>query len=429
VVPQVAAARATRRRGGTALLVLAVCCVAVGAGFFLTHVLVRPPWHHTFDLRVYRGAVRWWLQGRPLYAFIRPHTSLGFTYPPFAVLCLLPLALGTETTATVLITLASSAALLITTAWLVAPPARRRGWPVGFAVALAVPLALVLDPVRETLGWGQVGLLLALLVLADVRALQRGRRWAGMGIGLAAAIKLTPALFVVYLLVSGRWRPAAVAAGTALGATSLALVVDPGASVTYWTTALWQTGRVGDPVKTNNQSILGLLARLAAPRPPDRVVWALLVAAVLAVGLWRAARAARRGDELAGITITGLAACLVTPVAWTHHLYWVVPAVVVLADLATGTPPATHRRLPARAVAVTAGAAVAAVGAAFGLSVIWYFAGDTVHGRDGLAGVLGENAYPLIMAALLVALPARAPAASSAARTTAPPPPGGSSPR
>ena len=56
-----------------------------------------PVWHHTFDLRVYRGAVRWWLDGRPLYDFVRPHTEKGFTYPPFAVLVLLPLALGTET--------------------------------------------------------------------------------------------------------------------------------------------------------------------------------------------------------------------------------------------------------------------------------------------------------------------------------------------
>jgi alpha-1,2-mannosyltransferase len=425
-----ASTRTGVRRGPlVALRALAVCCLAVGVWLYVDHLLVRPPWHHTFDLRVYRGAVRWWLRDRPLYAFLRPHTSLGFTYPPFAVLCLLPLALGSETTATVLLTTVSTVALLVTTTWLVAPVARRRGWPVWFTVGVAVPVAVAMDPVRETLGWGQVGLLLALLVLADVRALERGRPWAGAGIGLASAVKLTPALFIVYLLVTRRWRPAAVAAGTALAATLLALVVDPAASVTYWTSALWEVDRVGNPVRTNNQSLLGLLARVAAPRAPDRAAWALLVVAVVVMGLWRASRAARRGDELTGITITGLAACLISPISWTHHLYWVVPAAVVLLDLATGTPPATSRRASPRAVAVVAGCAAAALMTAFGLSVIWYFAGATVHGRDGLPGVIGENAYALVMIALLVALPARAPAAPSSARRPAPPPPGGSSPR
>src|SRR6185503_4654592 len=120
------------------------------------------------------------------------------------------------------------------------------------------------------------------------------------------------------------------------------------------------------------------------------------------------------GDELTGITITGLAGCLISPISWTHHLYWVVPATVVLLDLATGTPPAIARRPSPRAVAVGAGCAAAGLMTAFGLSVVWYFAGDTVHGRDGLAGILGESAYPLIMVALLLALPARAPTAPSA---------------
>jgi alpha-1,2-mannosyltransferase len=427
------AGSAARRAGMAFLQVGAACCLASVAAFFLLDVVVRTPWHHTFDLRVYRGAVQWWLDGRPLYDFIRPHTSLGFTYPPFAVLCLLPLGLGTETTATALITIASSVAILVTTTWLVAPVARRRGWPVWFAVAVAVPVAVAMEPVRETLGWGQVNLLLALLVLTDGRALQRGRPWAGVGIGLASAIKLTPALFVVYLAVTRRSRATAVAAGTAVGATLLAFVVDPSASVTYWTRSLWETDRIGPPVKTGNQSILGLLSRLAAPQPPSRVAWAVLVAAVAGIGLWRAARAARHGDEFTGITITGLTACLVSPISWSHHLYWVVPAAVVLLDRATGTPSAGSRgpwlRDHPRSGELAAGVGVLAVVTAFAVSLIWYFAGATTSGRGGPVGVLGENAYMLIMTVLLVALPARLPAAPSAARTSAPPRPGGSSPR
>ena len=398
-----------RRRAGVALQVLAVCVLAAAVWVYVDRLSPRTVWHHTFDLRVYRGAVRWWLDGRPLYDFVRPHTEKGFTYPPFAVLCLLPLAIGTETTATVLLTAVSAVLVVLTTWWLVGPVARRRGWPPAFAVGLAVPLVVAMEPVRETLGWGQIDLVVATLVLGDVVALNRGRRWAGVGIGLATAIKLTPGVFVVYLAVTKRWRAAAVAAGAFLAATLLGAAVDPSASVRYWTRTLWQTGRVGPPADPNDQSLLGLLARVAAPRPASTVLWAALAAAVLAAGLWRAARLHRRGDDLAGFVVTGVAGCLISPISWVHHLYWVVPAVVVLID----------------GGAWAAAAAAVLVWAAFAGSLIWLFPGRP----PGVGTTIGENAYVLLMLALVAGLPARVTASPSAARTTGPPRPAGSSPR
>ncbi|HEV7210201.1 MAG TPA: glycosyltransferase family 87 protein, partial [Blastococcus sp.] len=191
------------RVGARLLLVGALVAVL---GWFTASVLVLPPAHRFFDLTVYRGAARWWLDHRSLYAFVRPGSSKGFTYPPFAVLCLLPTALVSQPTAIVVVTAASALLVVGTTWWLVGPVARRHRWPRWFAVALAVPLVFAMEPVRETLAWGQVNLFLVALVLADVAALQRGRRWAGIGIGLATAIKLTPGLFVVYLALSGRRR-------------------------------------------------------------------------------------------------------------------------------------------------------------------------------------------------------------------------------
>jgi alpha-1,2-mannosyltransferase len=398
-----------RRAVAVGLQALTVGVLAAAVAVYVDRLSPRPVWHHTFDLRVYRGAVRWWLDRRPLYDFVRPHTEKGFTYPPFAVLCLLPLGLGTETTATVLLTAVSGALVVLTTWWLVAPVAVRRGRPRWFAVALAVPLVVAMEPVRETLGWGQIDLVIAALVLADVVALDRGRAWAGIGVGLATAIKLTPGLFVAYLALTRRWRAAAVAAGTFLAATLLAAVIDPSASARYWTRTLWQTGRVGPPADPNDQSLLGLLARLAAPRPASPVLWAGLAAAVLVVGLWRATRLFRRGDDLAGFVVTGLTACLISPISWVHHLYWVVAAVVVLLD---------------RGTRAAAAAGVLAWGV-FASSLIWFFP----HRPAGVGTALGENAYVLVMLALVVALPARLTASPSAARTTAPPRPAGSSPR
>ena len=420
---------AARRRRRTGLQAAAVCCLALATWFYVSRLQVRPVWHHTFDLRVYRGAVRWWLDGRPLYDFVRPHTTKGFTYPPFAVLVLLPLALGTETTATVLLTVVSGVLVVATTWWLIAPVAERHGWPRWVALGVAVPVVFALEPVRETLGWGQIDLVIAALVLADVVALGRGSRWAGVGIGLAAAIKVTPGLFLVYLAATRRWRAAVVATGTFGAATLLGLAVDPSASVRYWTSTLWRTDRVGDPVGTNDQSLLGLLARLAYPGPPERALWAALAAAVLGLGLVRAVRLNRSGDDLAGATVVGLAGCLVSPISWVHHLYWVVPALIVLVDVAAGTPPAAPwaRRRPRTARAV-AGTGAVVVGAPFLGSLIWFFA-RTPPNVDGIGDVLGRNAYVFLMLALVAALPARLTGSRSAARTTAPPRPAGSSPR
>jgi alpha-1,2-mannosyltransferase len=232
--------------------------------------------------------------------------------------------------------------------------------------------------------------------------------------------------------------------GTFLAATLLAVAPDPRSSVQFWTDTLWQTGRVGRVDRTSNQSLLGLLARLADPQSPDRRLWLVLAGAVLVLALWRAVQAFRRGDELVGVTITGLATCLISPISWTHHLYWVVPAAVVLVDVAAGTP--VHAsglpwlRTHPRAVARGAGLAALAVVAAFLLSVIWFFEHvPGAHGSGGVLGILGENAYVVILVALMALVPARSlpadpqsrlsPAAPSAARRTAPPRPGGSSPR
>jgi alpha-1,2-mannosyltransferase len=303
-------------------------------------------------------------------------------------------------------------------------------------VAVAVPLVYAMDPVRETIGYGQVNLYLVALVVLDLVAIRRGRRWAGLGIGLATAIKLTPGLFIVYLALTGRRRQAGVALGTFAAGTLLAAAVSPRTSVQFWTATLFQTSRIGRVEAVDNQSVLGLIARLVGSGAVGTAVWVVVAAAVLVVGMGRAAQAFRRGDELVGITLTGLTTCLVSPISWTHHLYWVVPAAVVLLDLAAGTPPAGRTwpwpRARPRAAACAAGVAAVAVYAVFFLSVVWFVsdpAGRLTAG--GTAGILAGNAYVYALLALLVFLPARdlTPAAPSAARTTAPPPPGGSSPR
>ncbi|GAB3198791.1 hypothetical protein GCM10027261_27050 [Geodermatophilus arenarius] len=363
------------------------------------------PWHNWFDLRVYDGAVEWWRSGRPLYDYTFGRTDYGFTYPPFAALAVLPMTLlPIEAVAAVHAGL-NLLVLAGVTAWLVVPPARRHGWPPAFAVAAALPVVFVLEPVRETIGFGQVNLLLLALVLADVAALRRGWRWAGAGIGLAAAFKVTPGLFVVYLLLTRRRRAAAVAAGTAALATGLAFAVAPATSWRFFTGTLWQTERVGRLDKTSNQSLLGGLARLTDPAQPPRLLWLVLAVAVLALVLTRAVRAARAGDDLAGVALTGLAACLVSPIAWSHHFVWLVPALIVLVDVAAGSPAAPGRlsgRRAAAALAVVTGLVLAS-------SSIWFAEADPGHHHDlGVPGLVVEDLYLLTTLAVVALLPVRA---------------------
>ena len=426
----------------------AVGAVTLAAAYVVFEVVEKPPVHGFFDLRVYRGAVLWWLQGEPLYSFALAPGQKGFTYPPFAAALLVPLTWLPAGPVAILVLLASSTVVVLVTWWLVAPVARRHGISPWFAVALAVPAVLALEPIRLTLGEGQLNMFIFALVLADVVALRRGRAWCGVGIGLATALKLTPALFIVFLVLIGRRRAAVVATATALGATLLGFAVDAGASWQYWTTTLWDTSRVGRLVNPWNQSLLGLLAHVADPAQPDRLLWTLLAAGLAVLGLARAVRVYRRGDDLAAVTLVGLTACLVSPISWVHHLYWVVPAVVLLADVAAGTPVsgtvAHWSRARPRAVAVGAGLLAVAVVLPFLLSTYWAFVPARGVPTSVPADIVGRSVYTCAMLALLVLLPARdlpgrtarrpiegerGRAAPSGERSSARPRPGGWSPR
>jgi alpha-1,2-mannosyltransferase len=325
----------TTPRSRTAVRVAVVVVVALGAAAAHWGYGNR---HDFADLRIYYGAVRWWAHGHPLYDYSVPDKvqgHLGFTYPPFAALVMYPMAWMSLFGSIVTMWIISAVSVVLTTIWLLVPVADRHGWPRWFTVCLAIPFISVLEPIRETVTFGQINLLLALLVLLDLLVLApRGAKYTGIGIGLAAAIKLTPAIFIVYLLISRRYRAAAVAAGTAVAATLLAAAFRFGDSWHYWTSVVLDSNRVGHLAFVPNQSLLGALSRITHPHAASDAVWIPLAAIALVAGLWRAGRAARAGDEVAGLTLTGVTGALISPVSWAHHLFWFVPALVVLLDAA-----------------------------------------------------------------------------------------------
>jgi len=291
--------------------------------------------HRQFDLRLYYDAINYWTAGHDLFSYSQPdpvNVSLGFTYPPVAALLMSPMALLSYPVVLVisLAAIIGSAAVFV---YLVLRERIRLPKPLMFALAgVATAFAFTLEPFRQTLSFGQINIYLALLVLVDLLVLgRRGSKWTGVGIGLATAIKLTPGIFIVYLLIVGRWRAALTAIGTVVAANLISAMIAPSETWRYFTSLLWDSSRVGFLDTTLNQSVNGLLARLDAPLSPGRLPWLILAGVLAVVGLWRARRAALGGDELAGLTLAGLVGVLVSPVSWVHHIIWIFPAMVILA--------------------------------------------------------------------------------------------------
>jgi alpha-1,2-mannosyltransferase len=353
--------------------------LVVLAGAVAAFVVVSARWHGQFDFRVYHGAVSSWLRGGELYAYEQPGQvrAYGFTYPPFAALVMAPITAVQWPVGAAALAAASVAGTLALL-WL-----RFRQMVPMLA---GITLLAAAEPWRDTLSLGQLNIVLLVLVAFDLLVLLGRHPAAGVCIGLAASIKLTPALFVGYLLVTSRYRAALVAAGTMAGTTALAWLVAPDASYTYWTDLLWRTERVGDLAFVSNQSLAGVVARLGSPHPG---LWPVLVVAVLAGWAWRARQAGKAGDEWAGFALTGVAMCLVSPVSWIHHLVWQVPALLVLVDAHV----TRRQRLSLRLVA-------AGVYALMATRVVWLF-------KDHVTGwaAVGANMHVLGGLMLLCTVP------------------------
>ncbi|MEH1127510.1 glycosyltransferase 87 family protein [Micromonospora sp. CPCC 206061] len=364
-----------------------VVALALAVTVFLYFTMIR---HGFFDLQVYYGAVNYWVHdGGEIYDWLKLNSRYGFTYPPFAALAMLPMAYVSWPLAMVISVLAAVVTSGLLLWWLVDSIARREGWTRWYAFAIAVCLAAAFEPMRETVTFGQVNTLLLFLVAADLLWLvARDSRWAGVGVGLATAIKLTPGIFIVYLLITGRWRAALTASGTAAGVTVLAAAVAPDSSREFWTQALWNTDRIGSLSFVSNQSLQGVVARLD-PTHPSRALWLVLVLLTLAVWAWRV----RGADAKTGLALTGVVGALISPVTWVHHLVWLLPALIVLFDRALAAR--DRRRL---------GFAIFAYGLLISRFVwIWE------RGSGGVIGFLGSNAYVWVSIALLFVVPARDP--------------------
>ncbi len=304
-------------------------------------------------------------QPKPLYRWIPFAGASLFTYPPFAAAIFAAMSYIGPLALAWCVTAASFAALLaavwLTLAGLGVPKSRAR-----VAVALAVSaVALWTQPVQSNLGLGQINLLLMVAIIWDLRPragslpaagtltqagagdhVRTSPWWTGALTGLAAGIKLTPLIFIPYLLVTRKFRQAAVAAGVFAATVGIGFAVMPGASATYWPSGL--IDRLNGPGRANggfffaaawNQSLRGYLSRLVAHAPLAVAPWLVAAAVTAVIGLTCAALLHRDSYPMLGLLTCALTGLLISPVSWVHHWVWVAPwlaAIVAMALLAPG---------------------------------------------------------------------------------------------
>ncbi|MEU4525448.1 glycosyltransferase 87 family protein [Amycolatopsis sp. NPDC024027] len=314
----------SERVGRAPSIMVAVMVGVVGV------VLVASHWSFWMvDFAVYFAGGHAVLDGAHLYTLsvdTAAFHDMPFTYPPFAALFFSPVSTLGFTPANLLWTLLNVAAVAATL-WLALDLLHQRK-----AAVIATPIALLLTPVLMTIVLGQLNIVLMLLVLLDFWP-RLPERWRGVAIGVAAGLKLTPLIFVGYLLCVGRIKDAIRAAVAFAATVGVAFLVLPADSRDYWFGGIFfDAGRMAVSDQLVNHSIPGFMARLVgATSAPSVWVWLPLCLVVTAAGLAVAARAQRRGDTLLGVLVVAFTALLVSPVSWDHHFVWIAPALVWLA--------------------------------------------------------------------------------------------------
>lgn len=300
------------------------------------------PWHQLrvstdfmIDLHVYRDAGVSLLHHHPVYShYTLTHANLlPFTYPPVAALLAVPLAVLPLTVVGLLWDIAVYATLIWLLRLLLVPVRGRVRVQRPALEPWLLPTSFVvcsyLLPGREQVHFGQVGLFLLALIAVDLLTPHTGR-WRGVLVGLATAIKLTPGVFIVALFFAGRRRAAAIATASFAGVSLLAALAAPGSSKDYWTSALFDSNRLGNNADPTNQSLRGLILRTPLHHLSATLVFLAAATTVGVIGLVAAVRKARDGDELAVVTVVGLLSCLLSPVAWVHHYVYLFPLLAML---------------------------------------------------------------------------------------------------
>ncbi|HEX2214228.1 MAG TPA: glycosyltransferase 87 family protein, partial [Mycobacterium sp.] len=203
----------------------------------------------------------------------------------------------------------------------------RQAW---LAAAIVAPAVVYLEPIRSNFDFGQINVVLMTLVIAD--CVPRRTPWPrGMLLGLAIALKLTPAVFLLFFLLRRDTRALLVTAASAVVATLAGMAAAWRDSLEYWTETVRNTDRIGTATLNTNQNIAGALARLGLAEGPRFVLWVLACFAVLGLTVWAVRRVLKAEQPVLALICVAMFGLVVSPVSWSHHWVWALPTLLVTA--------------------------------------------------------------------------------------------------
>jgi alpha-1,2-mannosyltransferase len=317
------------QRTPTVVIAIGAIAMWVISGLYMLHF--GASWH--LDLRVYRAAGSSLFHGGSPFTADFTANRLPFTYTPFALMALSPLSFGSLGLVETLwwsisaACLVSAFVLMVTTAFAIPPG---RAWALAGLVCGVATLAL--EPVRSNFDYGQINVILLLMVVADLTRVRPP--WRGALVGLAAAIKLTPLVFLAYFAVAREWRSLLRGIGVFIGVTAVSWAVLPGDSAHYWFHEVTDAGRTGQLGNVSNQSWNGMVNR--APFDGGHVgtaVWLALSLATLVAGVVLTRWLVEGARTVEAVIALALTEVLVSPVSWSHHWSWLALAPVAVASV------------------------------------------------------------------------------------------------
>jgi alpha-1,2-mannosyltransferase len=321
------------RRGWVLPVGAAVFAVAVVAYLIVVATHPADAMLKGFDLQVYLegGKLARWKPDTLYTWHAYKEPGIMFTYTPFAamvfaVLSFLPWRVLEDVGVLV------STFALVATVWIAFRElgvAGRRMERLGWMLLVAGVVFWV-EPVQRALYLGQVELLLMVLIVWDMCQPDR-RRFKGAGVGIAAAIKLVPLLFIAYLLITRRFRAAVVASSVFVATIVAGFVALPHASSQWWLHGdFWQAGRTGFVGFAGNQSLRGLITRFAGSETSGQPIWFVVAVVVGLAGLGVAYLLHQAGYRFEGLMTCAVTALLISPISWDHHWIWVAPFLAVM---------------------------------------------------------------------------------------------------
>lgn len=353
------------------------------------------------DFHVYYVAGQSVLAGTDLYGLDPSSglsTTLRFTYPPFAALIMalfgmLPFALAGW------LFVALAVAALIVTCFLIArmlPSLAGRPliWSTRELTLLMLALAVVLHPVMNTISNGQIGLFLLLMIFADFVLVSS--RFRGILTGLATGIKLTPGVFIVLFAAAKRWRECGLACAAFVCSFALGWLLQPAPSREYWFNVLFDRERVGDASDPENTSLLGLFSRLFPAHA--ELLWLPLAVIILGLTIWQAAKWYPL-CPLVSMVMVAMTSLLISPMSWSHHWFWALVAIPLLAVFVIRAREQLRIRLAwavSAVIAVFLAVAIAAPDEIIQRRMWRGFVPEAAVGSEALIYQLMTAAYPVV---------------------------------